>query len=562
MPSPSRFLSLYSRRFSRKRRNPCGPASTRPQQATRGTDLYNRVCSECHGDDLEGREKAPALAGESFAQRWDGATLKKLFERMEEMPPDNPAARLTAEPVRRYPRVSLERQRRSRGIATACLRTRTCWRPSSTPAGHIRRFLAKDPFTLERRRQSRIAWHGAPLTTRRLAARQRMQAKAAATAEWKTYGADLASTRYSPLDQINKDNFSKLKIAWRLTTNDFGPRPDTLYSATPLFVGNVLYTTVGTARTVVALNPTTGAVLWKHVEDEGPRGQNAARSGAGRGVAYWSTAEWIGSAHHLRDARLPDARARREDRRAAVDIRARRRRRLEARRRSGSRSRHCRHRPERHAAHCRRRHRRRRRAPLQRIAEDDEQRARVRARIRCEDRQASLDLSHGAQAWRVSDTTRGSRRAPIATATPARGRSSAPTSISASSTFRSRCRPATTTAATGRAIRCSTRVWSRSISRPASASGITRSTHHGVWDYDPPCAPVLYDVVVNGRRVKALAQPTKQAFLFVLESRNGQADLADRRARRAAVDGPERTDQPDAAVSDQTAAVRSPGRVG
>ena len=156
-----------------------------------------------------------------------------------------------------------------------------------------------------------------------LAARQRTPAKGPAAVEWKTYGADLASTRYSPLDQINKDNFSKLKIAWRLTTNDFGPRPDTLYSATPLFVGNVLYTTVGTARTVVALNPTTGAVLWKHVEDEGPRGQNAARSGAGRGVAYWSSAERIGSAHHLRDARLPDARARREDRRAALDIRAR-----------------------------------------------------------------------------------------------------------------------------------------------------------------------------------------------------------------------------------------------
>ena len=63
-------------------------------QATRGTDLYDRVCSECHGDDLEGREKSPALAGGSFAQRWDGATLKKLFERMQEMPPADPAARL------------------------------------------------------------------------------------------------------------------------------------------------------------------------------------------------------------------------------------------------------------------------------------------------------------------------------------------------------------------------------------------------------------------------------------------------------------------------------------
>ena len=54
--------------------------------------------------------------------------------------------------------------------------------------------------------------------------------------EWRTYGADLASTRYSPLDQINKDNFKNLEIAWRLNTNPFGPRPDNLYSATPLMI--------------------------------------------------------------------------------------------------------------------------------------------------------------------------------------------------------------------------------------------------------------------------------------------------------------------------------------
>ena len=65
--------------------------------------------------------------------------------------------------------------------------------------------------------------------------------KPSAPVEWKTYGADLASTRYSPLDQINRDNFSKLQIVWRLNTDRFGPRPDTLYSATPLMVGNVLY---------------------------------------------------------------------------------------------------------------------------------------------------------------------------------------------------------------------------------------------------------------------------------------------------------------------------------
>jgi quinoprotein glucose dehydrogenase len=110
-------------------------------------------------------------------------------------------------------------------------------------------------------------------------------------AEWTTYGANLASHRYSPLDQINKDNFAKLEVAWRLNTNVFGPRPDTLYSSTPLMVNGMLYATVGTRRAVVALNPGTGEVVWHHVEDEGPRGQGAPRQGAGRGLSYWSSAD-------------------------------------------------------------------------------------------------------------------------------------------------------------------------------------------------------------------------------------------------------------------------------
>ena len=201
--------------------------------------------------------------------------------------------------------------------------------------------------------------------------------KPAAAVEWKTYGGDLASTRYSPLDQINKDNFSKLQIAWRLNTDFFGPRPDTLYSATPLMVGGVLYTTAGTRRAVVALNAATGELLWMHAEDEGPRGQNAARSGAGRGVSLLVERRRIGPADHLRDARLPDDRARRQDRHPGSHLRRGRRRRPEARERSGARSRHRRSRPQRHAARRRRRRRGRRGAALQRLAADDEQRARA-----------------------------------------------------------------------------------------------------------------------------------------------------------------------------------------
>jgi quinoprotein glucose dehydrogenase len=106
---------------------------------------------------------------------------------------------------------------------------------------------------------------------------------------WPTYGGNLASQRYSPLDQINKDNFKDLEIAWRLRTNFLGPRPDTLYSATPLYVNGVLYTTAGYRRAVVALDPATGEMLWMHREQEGARGDAGARQGAGRGLSWWSS---------------------------------------------------------------------------------------------------------------------------------------------------------------------------------------------------------------------------------------------------------------------------------
>ncbi len=106
--------------------------------------------------------------------------------------------------------------------------------------------------------------------------------------EWPTYGADLGNTHYSPLDQINAGNFNKLQVAWRLKTDNFGPRPETNLQSTPLMVKGVLYTTAGTRRAVVAANAATGEVLWMHSENEGARGDNAPRQLSGRGLAYWT----------------------------------------------------------------------------------------------------------------------------------------------------------------------------------------------------------------------------------------------------------------------------------
>jgi quinoprotein glucose dehydrogenase len=109
--------------------------------------------------------------------------------------------------------------------------------------------------------------------------------------EWRTYGGDLSSTRYSPLDQITGDNFNRLKVAWRFRTESLGPRPDFLYQTTPIMARGVVYATAGTRRSVVALDAATGELLWMHREDESVRGTNAPRQGAGRGLAYWSTAD-------------------------------------------------------------------------------------------------------------------------------------------------------------------------------------------------------------------------------------------------------------------------------
>ena len=106
--------------------------------------------------------------------------------------------------------------------------------------------------------------------------------------EWPTYAADLAGTRYRPLDQINASNFNDLEIAWRIKTDNFGNRPEYKLEGTPLMVNGVLYATAGSRRAAIAVDPVTGELLWIHGEHEGARGGAAPRQLSGRGLAYWS----------------------------------------------------------------------------------------------------------------------------------------------------------------------------------------------------------------------------------------------------------------------------------
>ncbi len=106
--------------------------------------------------------------------------------------------------------------------------------------------------------------------------------------EWPSYTGDITGARYSPLDQINADNFGDLEVAWRFKTDSLGTRPEFKLEGTPLMVGGVLYTTAGTRRAVIALDAKTGELMWVHRYPEGRRGAFAPRQLSGRGLVYWS----------------------------------------------------------------------------------------------------------------------------------------------------------------------------------------------------------------------------------------------------------------------------------
>ena len=121
----------------------------------------------------------------------------------------------------------------------------------------------------------------------------RAYAQAGATSgEWRSYGGDRGNTKYSPLDQINADNAGGLRVLWRrpvvaeqLTDAFPDLNPASSSSATPLVVDGVLYVSNGVGL-VEALDPRSGETLWiQEPLEEGFRG--VAGGSATRGIAWW-----------------------------------------------------------------------------------------------------------------------------------------------------------------------------------------------------------------------------------------------------------------------------------
>lgn len=341
----------------------------------------------------------------------------------------------------------------------------------------------------------------------------------AARGEWRSYGGDPGHTRYAPLSQIDAGNFNRLELAWRFRTDPFGPRPEYQFESTPLMVNGVVYSTAGTRRAVVAIDGRTGELLWMHSEQEGARGAAAPRQLSGRGLSYWTDGREQRILYVTPGYRLValDAQTGRPvpgfGTNGSIDLKADFDQQLDlVTAKVGL-----------HATPA--------------IANDVvivgaafETGANPKSRENVKGYVRGFDVRTGKRLWIFhtiprpgefgNDTWMNDSWAYTGntgvwaqiSVDPELGLAYLPVELPTHDYYGG-ARPGNNLFAESIVavdIRTGQRKWHYQL------------VHHGLWDMDIPCAPILADITVNGRVVKALAQPTKQAFLYVFNRETGE----------------------------------------
>ena len=344
--------------------------------------------------------------------------------------------------------------------------------------------------------------------------------KGTTAGEWRSYGGDTGNTRYAPLDQINASNFSSLDVAWRFKTDNLGPSPEYNLQSTPLVVRGRLFSTGGSKRSVVSLDAATGQILWVHNENEtGPRATNAPRQLSGRGLSYWSDGKqeriiYVTPGYRLiaLDAdtgqRVPGF-----GQNGAVDLKLDFDQKVDLD-------------TARVGLHA---------APLVVgnvviVGAAFETGANPRSMVNVKGYIRAFDARTGKRLWAFhtiplpDEFGRETWQGDSADYT---GNTGAWAQISADAELGLAYLPIempTHDYYGGK--RPGNNLYSESIVAVDLMTGKRKwhyqLVHHGMWDMDIPCAPILIDITVNGKPVKALAQPTKQAFLYVFNRETGE----------------------------------------
>jgi quinoprotein glucose dehydrogenase len=341
----------------------------------------------------------------------------------------------------------------------------------------------------------------------------------ATNGEWRSYGGDLGHTRYSPLDQIDASNFSTLEVAWRFKTDSLGPRPEFQLESTPLMVGGRVFSTAGTRRAVVALDAGTGEMLWMHGEHEGARGAAAPRQLSGRGLAYWSDGKEERILYVTPGYRLValDAKTGRPvrgfGRDGIVDLKQDFDQQLDLEK-----------------------------APVGLHATPTvagntvivgaafETGANPRSKTNVKGYVRGFDVRTGKRLWIFRTIPRPGEFGNdtwLNDSWAYTGNTGVWAQISADEQLGLAYLPVEMpTHDYFGGERPGNNLFSESIVAVDLKTGQRKwhyqLVHHGLWDNDIPCAPILIDVTMNGRTIKALAQPTKQAFLYVFNRETGE----------------------------------------
>ena len=337
--------------------------------------------------------------------------------------------------------------------------------------------------------------------------------------EWPTYGGDLGHTRYSALAGIDASNFGDLELAWRFKTDNLGPTPEYRFQSTPLMVDGVLYSTGGSRRAVFALDARTGELLWTFSLREGERGELAPRQLSGRGLAFWQEGDearivYVTPGYQMVALDAVTGRPAADfGENGIVDLMRQLDQPLDlAMGRIGL-----------HAT------------PI--IAKDviivgaahhtggnPSSRENVKGFVRGYDVRTGERLwifhtipmpgEYGYETWEGDSASY-------------TGNTGVWAQISVDPELNMVYLPVE--AATGDyygAYRPGDNLFAETLLAVDLHTGERQwhfqLVHHGIWDQDIPCAPILMDINVDGRLIKAVAQPTKQAFLYVFDRETGE----------------------------------------